>query len=846
MKKLVIGLSILFISENILAKTIKLSDFIRNQYQLKTANNNLTNEDISIPAEVQLVIDKDVDIGFVNLEGQVRCPETGNFTIRTTGIHIHGKNALLECGTANKKFKGKIRFEFKEGYSFMESERSFVLMDGGTLRLFGESKNANWVNLAKTTNSGDRILQLNKKINWSVGDRIMISPTNFRVEEAEEFTIQSVSADQLSVTLTEPMRYSHWGQNQVDKFSIGNHKWILDESAEVANLSRNIIIMAEGSLSSLNYNGAHLMVMKSAKAYLDSVEFYQMGQMGKMGRYPFHWHLAGDVNGQFIVNSSIHHSFQRCVTLHGTNRALVKNNVCFDHYGHGFFLEDGNEIENKIIGNLGVLSRVPLERRRLLFSDSDRSQSLRFAGPATFWISNPNNNVSGNIAAGSQGTGFWMSFSDALYCVEDGIQPCRIADRDTPKPNRFPRTTSTLRFDNNKASVAMVGITWDGAPDGELTQNTLNPNDRKTVSIHYAPPSTPVYSELKMFKTLIGIYFRGNTVKYLKSIFADNMASLFFAYNQIVTDSLIVGFSSNFRASDLSTIESFRLGKPSGVLVYDGPFELNRVDFVNFPSQRVSYNGQDYTPTPFMMIGAANRFANSVNALTFNPEPYRRLDFGVGTNWADSRFSTSVRDIDGSLSGSPNSLIVPDEEFNFDSSCKIQTRSVNETPITGAFNCNYKLGLLLMNQFMPYVTIRSDGPISVPYADKNLLNSKVNLILNSYHDYEYQIDIKPSGVYCPAGGECINWDRPKSFAFNFQTEEQGQLSPIIEFLNVGSCVLRGQTSFANLEQLRNASSIGYSQNGKNLYVKIKSTIRVNPDSVMSRTYESGFQRLDCL
>ena len=107
-----------------------------------------------------------------------------------------------------------------------------------------------------------------------------------------------------------------------------------------------------------------------------------------MARYPFHWHRSGNVNGQYIMNSSIHNSFQRCITVHATNNATVENNVCYNFRGYGYFLEDGVETGNVIKNNIGVWARLPHASKILLASD-DRSQTtdLRFPATSVFWIS---------------------------------------------------------------------------------------------------------------------------------------------------------------------------------------------------------------------------------------------------------------------------------------------------------------------------------------------------------------------------------------------------------------------------------------------------------------------------
>ena len=49
----------------------------------------------------------------------------------------------------------------------------------------------------------------------------------------------------------------------------------------------------------------------------------------------------------FEALKSIHDSYSRFVTIHGTHEAIVKDVVGYNCNGHGFFLEDGYETENK-------------------------------------------------------------------------------------------------------------------------------------------------------------------------------------------------------------------------------------------------------------------------------------------------------------------------------------------------------------------------------------------------------------------------------------------------------------------------------------------------------------------
>lgn len=776
----------------------KLSEFIQSN-------------EVNIPEGAVAIIDGNYDLGEIMIAGKLKCPDKGDFQIKTTGIHIAGKNAVFECGTSEKRFAGRLRIGLKQDKSMVGYERSLMVMSGGSLQLFGSTKNSQWLRLAKTAEAGQREIHLSAPVTWSVGDQIVIGPSNYDYQEAEEHEVEAILNKGNVVRLAKPLKYRHWGA--VQEIS-GRRKWILDERAEVANLNRNILIYADGVESEMDYKGGHVMVMRGASAYVDSVEFYLMGRMGEMARYPFHWHRVGDAPGQFIVNSSIHHSFQRCVTVHGTNRTLVKNNVCFNHFGHGFFLEDGDEVENRIEGNLGILSKKPLKNRHLLQSDIDESSPDRFPGPSTFWISNPKNYISGNVASGSQGTGFWMSFVPALYCEP---KFCRIPDAKNPQVTMRPSSMETLEFNSNIAHSSQVGMNWDGAAFGAPTNNPNNLEDRSLSIVNYNPPKIPVFKNLTFFKNRnAAIYFRGTTATFSESILADNRVGFFFAYNQVVQDALVMAMSQNHVATDFKANPEF-----SGVRIYDGPFDLRKIDFVNFPSQPIDYAGKKIIPTPIMDYGGANRYTNAVSGLKFFPEPVRRIFFTTDSNgWADSVSSPSVRDVDGSLSGKSGSLVLPDWGFNQDPSCtKIQ--------VSQGLSCQYQRGLIFFGavridkatgqskdetSYTPFVVKRSDGPETLPLSvvATKIFNNKFGVVL----DRQFQYDVSfPT-----------TWSIPEKFEVRFQAENVQQVSPVILLKNIGkNCSLNKARLVGSLEQLKQSTDNAYFVQNQNLFFKLIAT-----------------------
>lgn len=70
--------------------------------------------------------------------------------------------------------------------------------------------------------------------------------------------------------------------------------------------------------------------------HVQGVELMHMGQQS-MGHYPVHFHMNGDVDQKggydpptYVKDLSIHHSFSRCVTIHGSNGLLVSFRVPTD------------------------------------------------------------------------------------------------------------------------------------------------------------------------------------------------------------------------------------------------------------------------------------------------------------------------------------------------------------------------------------------------------------------------------------------------------------------------------------------------------------------------------------
>ena len=178
-----------------------------------------------------------------------------------------------------------------------------------------------------------------------------------------------------------------------------------------------------------------------------------------MGRYPMHFHLMGESGSRsYLTDCSIHRSYYRAVSLHGTHRATLSQNVAYDITGHAFYLEDGVEERNRIEFNLAAHVHVigtPASSSGQQCEDVDSSEDLLLPADVTasgFYISNAHNDIVGNAASGG-----WAGF--ALPNLPSPVMHHRNLVHDDS--SLVPSARATLKFNGNSAHSA--GYYWFSA-----------------------------------------------------------------------------------------------------------------------------------------------------------------------------------------------------------------------------------------------------------------------------------------------------------------------------------------------------------------------------------------------
>ena len=691
---------------------------------------------VTITKDMNVVLDvSPMPLHGLTIEGKLSFADDKDLELTTEWIMLHGE---LEIGTEKAPHTRKATITFTNnvkdedisgvGGTNDKVDRGIMLM-GGTLNLHGDRTNT-WTKLSSTANAGATSIQVLNAAGWRAGDEIVLASTDYDPRQAERRTISAVRGN--TITLDKKLDYMHFGKITFE----------VDERGEVGLLTRNIKLQASADAEQSFYGG-HVMAMNTSKMFVDSVEFNRMGQNMTLARYPIHWHLIGDAKGQYIKNASVHNTYNRCVTVHGTNFLRVENNVTYDIVGHCFFLEDGAEHGNEFVHNLAIQIKChtskPCVPTNLAANGENRgSNSLNRAtyradsmsGKDTllpsdntvtaYWITNPDNVFIDNVAAGSDENGFWWSLPEHPQGKFEGTALSMTI---------WPRRTRMAEFRGNVAHSNFDGVMLDrninlegvfglAGPSHIAKENPADENSKSVESLlldltAYKNRNGAVWGrgQLHVFRNLKAA---DNAVGFTNSTSALGGA----AFTSLVVDSRFVGETENIGNPGTPEEKAYGRSLPKPMLpdypihayeYYDTRHDVVNTTFVNFQDNKQRGAG---ALTWLLYTGAAVTTENTVTKAKYiNAKPvyFPKIDprFDGDNRTASAYRTAAIHDLDGSTTGIPDSYALINDGENdsvaTDDTCEIH-------PTWNASVCKGDIGRI---QF----AIRRPGPGGGPLGD---------------------------------------------------------------------------------------------------------------------------------
>ena len=478
--------------------------------------------------------------------------------------------------------------------------------------------------------------------------------------------------------------------------------------------------------ASQQHFGGHTMIMRcdlcagvGGRGRFANVEFWRMGQdrAEGLGRYPVHFHMLKEQGeGQYVRNCSFHDTFNRAITIHGTDSVVVRDNVGYRNQGHAVFLEDGSEMYNVIDRNLMIETVRPEPGDEVIPSDNSMSD-FQDRSPSCFWITNPHNQVTDNVAAGTRGSGFWMAFPRQVLGLSAVDPDINRDGRKTPIKLPFMEDAAgESLFRGNRAHSCRLGIHFndtvtddsDGFVDDPTSQANGITKNTSWIASKPVDPSADIADPLAdrvgvvndvldftAYGCYAGIYTStgGNQVRFKRYVGADCHRLVDFASFHTIEDSALVEEGRFLRYEPGDT------GGWTGIQIYDGAghyknvlvrgFALGPVTLIgvrgaavlhpsntveeftyHFPNAPAQQNprilfgvfnngGSIYTGPPPGLNGTGLCLPNTDcidDPIPGNPND--PLYASPIYDYAPCRWGAVIRDNDGSVTGTPDTSLV--------------------------------------------------------------------------------------------------------------------------------------------------------------------------------------------
>lgn len=757
-------------------------------------------DDATVPAGSAVCLQGALAPSSITVGGELIAALNRDINVVTKYVMVMGAGSRLEVGQELTPFPRSAIVTLNatpNDPNVMGMGNKFIgAMAAGTIHLHGLER-ISWTQLGANAVAGTTSIVLKQPVDWQKDDSIVVVSSRTNWNEAEQRLIQSVQPGGMVLNLTAPLQFPHTGV--VKNYTDGSRAWSADLRAQVGLLSHNILIQGDAASAASGGFGGHMMVMDNSFAYVSGVELYNMGQKSRLARYPFHWHMLGNVGaGQYFRSSSVHHSYNRAITIHGTESTVVENNFFYDHIGHGVFLEDGSERFNVIRKNVTLLTRRPLPGEEVTPSDNQLNE-VQNRTPSSYWITNPQNVFEDNVAAGTEGTGFWFALP---------AHPMGLSATDPRFSSMQPNALPMISFKRNMAHSTMSAFDiFDGLDVNHSLLTNLGWLDGAP---HVMEDCTWYANDLALY-TGIGVGGPSDNLVFRRNVFVDNFVADMMASYSIVENSVFVANSG----------ENLLAGIRYAYRVYDGAAQLWNNFFLGWNAANANF---------LLDTGAAVKHPNHqfIGNLMSPPGPPNIAleDFDIPpvsgahpNHPGHPRYwSIALRDVTGGIGGAANTTIVSSHPFM---RVGDEFRPANWT---NAYRSTHRFVLSRLYYPLPFeqtpnITCTREkpgtAPVPVYYIDGYREWHQLPFLVNEGFEYTYTYESLPAS-------------KQVTMFMEDATPGDNYVAHFRDFGKLGGLALSssqgGFPAYGSLAALRAAPASGYFlQPGGDLHIKAVAT-----------------------
>jgi hypothetical protein len=284
-----------------------------------------------------IILNQDATVAGIEVNAELRLALEKDITLQSSkNIIVNGiMSAFPQSG-----FNNTIRFidvdESKfvgGGHDVLDMDIGLWIIGTGQLNLQGTEKTS-WTNEQGSIIAPTSSLMPLQYKNWSVGDELLITPTEKGSVAYDVVTMQSIDGEDIFV-----------------KPGLSNHPIIDDRyTPEIANLTRNVRI--EGTAT----GQSHIFIGSTAPQTIRYVALRFMGprkqQRGTtvkefvVGRYAVHFHHCGHIDGTVIEGCVARDCGSHVFVPHGSHGIHFLHNVTYNTFEHAFWYDPGHSTHN--------------------------------------------------------------------------------------------------------------------------------------------------------------------------------------------------------------------------------------------------------------------------------------------------------------------------------------------------------------------------------------------------------------------------------------------------------------------------------------------------------------------